>query len=86
MCLLSRKNDFLPENGGVLVHSRITLYVYAKIDQVNGGRPPTPAPWICQWLTPTVVAWIAIIRFSDSASVMLSVSISSHNKTKTAKL
>ena len=25
-----------------LVHSRITFYVYAKIGQVNGGRPPPP--------------------------------------------
>ena len=28
----------------VLVHSKITFYVYAKIGQVNGGRPPPVAP------------------------------------------
>ena len=32
----------------VLVHFRITFYVYAKICQANGGRPP-PAPWIRHW-------------------------------------
>jgi len=40
------KFEFLPENDWwVLVHSRITFYVYAKIAQVNGGGR-LPAPWI----------------------------------------
>ena len=27
---------------GILVHSKMTFYVYAKIGQVNGGYPPPP--------------------------------------------
>jgi len=27
---------------GILVHSKMTFYVYAKIGQVNGGHPPPP--------------------------------------------
>ena len=26
----------------ILVHSKMTFYVYAKIGQVNGGHPPPP--------------------------------------------
>jgi len=37
-----KKNFYLKK--WVLVHSRITFYVYAKIGQVNRGRPPSPPP------------------------------------------
>jgi len=39
-----QKKRIFTWNRWVLVHSRITFYVYAKTGQVNGGgRPP---PWI----------------------------------------
>ena len=46
-----KKIEFLPENGGFLVHSRITFYVYAKIGQANGGGgcPTRPLAWIRHW-------------------------------------
>jgi len=48
-----KKNEFLPETGHrwVLVHSRITFYVYAKIGQVNGAAaPPLPESATGWWL------------------------------------
>ena len=37
-----KKLNFYPLKWWVLVHSRITFYVYAKIGQGNGGRQPPP--------------------------------------------
>jgi len=37
-----KKNEFLPENGGFWCILRLLFYVYVKIGQVNGGRPPAP--------------------------------------------
>jgi len=39
---LQKKIEFLPEKRWILVHSRVTFYVYAKIGQVNGGHPLPP--------------------------------------------
>ena len=36
------KMNFHQKMVGILVHSKMTFYVYAKIGQVNRGRPPPP--------------------------------------------
>jgi len=53
---LPRKNWIFTWNRWVLVHSRITFYVYAKIGEVNwgGGCPP---PWIRHCLE-SAVDWL----------------------------
>jgi len=38
-----KKLNFHQKMVGILVHSKMTFYVYAKIGQVNGGHPP-PSP------------------------------------------
>jgi len=38
-----KKLNFYQKMVCILVHSKMTFYVYAKIGQVNGGRP-TPPP------------------------------------------
>ena len=45
MPLPRKKLNFDQKMVGILGHSKMTFYVYAKIGQVNGGHPPT-APWI----------------------------------------
>ena len=37
-----KKLNFHQKMVGILVHSKMTFYVYAKIGQVNGGAPPAP--------------------------------------------
>ena len=37
-----KKMNFHQKMVGILVHSKITFYVNAKIGQVNGGHPPPP--------------------------------------------
>ena len=39
-----KKLNFHQKMVGILVHSKMTFYVYAKIGQVNGATHP--APWI----------------------------------------
>ena len=43
LCPLTRKKlNFHQKMVGILVHSKMTFYVYAKIGQVNGGHSPLP--------------------------------------------
>ena len=44
LCFSPEKNWIFTWKWWVLVHSRITFYVYAKIGQANGGRPPPLDP------------------------------------------
>ena len=38
-----KKLNFHQKMVGILVHSKMTFYVYAKIGQVNGVHPPPPS-------------------------------------------
>ena len=47
---------------GILVHSKMTFYVYAKIGQVNGATHP--APWIRHCYISEIVEdrWVHVAR------------------------
>jgi len=57
-----KKMNFHQKMVGILVHSRMTFYVYAKIGQVNGGHPPRPLDPRCYISEMVKDSWVHAAR------------------------